>query len=152
MNKIKRVFRLETWRKFGSAAWKIAKKIIWWIAVMQFAGNAIVFMVTDIMWIAGKIEYIPGYMKVEEYCTAAAFIVIFIAEKQQERSKIETAKIMEKVKINDRNWKMRFTAEMMKGIQFFRSEGNLSTMQEAKFRQIVSYSIGKMEEEMKEEK
>ena len=41
---------------------------------------------------------------------------------------------------------------MMKGIQFFRSEGNLSTMQEAKFRQIVSYSIGKMEEEMKEEK
>ena len=152
MDKPKSVLKLDVWKKFGRAVWRAAKKITWWIAVMQFAGNAILFMLADVMLLAGKIKYIPGYMKVEQYCTAVAFIVIFITEKQKEKSRIETAKIMKNVQINDKNWKMRFVAEMMKGIQFFRSEGQLSTMQEAKFRQIVSYSVREMEEEMKEGK
>lgn len=152
MDKLKSVLKLDVWKRFGRAVWRTAKKIIWWIAVIQFAGNVILFMLADVMLIAGNIKYIPGYMKVEQYCTAVALIVIFIAEKQQEKSRIETAKIMENAQINDRNWKMCFAAEMLKGIQFFRSEGQLSTMQEAKFRQIVSYSARKMEEEMKEGK
>lgn len=148
----RRAFKLNKLKKIGKIAGEIAKKIIWWIAVIQLAGNMILFTVIDIMRLAGMIEYVPGYMKVEQYFTVAAIITIMIVEKQLEKQKNETAKIMKAAQINDNSWKRRFAAEMMKSIQFFRAQGQLSPIQEAKFREMVRYSVGKMEEEMQEGK
>lgn len=144
----RKVFKISTLKKIG----KIAEKIIWWIAITQFAANMVIFTVFDILKIAGMIEYVPGYMKVEQYFTVTAIITIMIVGKQLDKQKNETDKIMKAVQINDNNWKTRFAAEMMKSIHFFREQGQLSMIQEAKFREMVRYSVGKMEDEMQEDR
>lgn len=152
MNKLKKVFKTETWSKVGRAAKKMAKKAIMLSIYAELTGSMVIFTVYDVMYIAGMTEYIPGYMKVEQYCTAAVIGTIIFMQKEQEETRKATRRIMEQAQINDNGWKERFADAMMKGIHFFREQGNLSTIQEAKFRQIVSYSIGKMEEEMQEGK
>lgn len=57
---------------------------------------------------------------------------------------------IEAAKVNNQNWKTWFRIQMMKNINYFRVNNQLTVREERKFRRIVDYTIRELDKEAKE--
>lgn len=57
---------------------------------------------------------------------------------------------IEAAKVNNQNWKTWFRIQMMKNINYFRVNNQLTVREESKFRRIVDYTIRELDKEAKE--
>lgn len=57
---------------------------------------------------------------------------------------------IEAATVNNQNWKTWFRIQMMKNINYFRVNNQLTVREERKFRRIVDYTIRELDKEAKE--
>ena len=131
------------------------------VAIMNVILNMVFITCLTILEWMGKVVIMPDYLRIDGYFTAvimlAAVVIMHHRRKAEEeeaemirQSEERQKRAIEAAKINNQNWKTWFRIQMMKNINYFRVNNQLTVREERKFRRIVDYTIRELDKEAKE--
>ena len=162
--RLKKVTKSDILRLMKKAVMAAGKALIYTFYAVAIM-NVILYMVfitclTILEWM-GKVVIMPDYLRIDGYFTAvimlAAVVVMHHRRKAEEeeaemirQSEERQKRAIEAAKINNQNWKTWFRIQMMKNINYFRVNNQLTVREERKFRRIVDYTIRELDKEAKE--
>lgn len=151
---VKKLSELDTykriWQRVKEKAAAVLRALAFGSAVLFLALNLLTAVIVMILEIAGRVDYVPGYMRVEWFCTALVLIGIEIIDHEEKEREKHYKKAIKGMEINNQNWHLRFKRKMIQNIQFFRSINQLTPREEAKFIRIVNYSARELAKEIRE--
>lgn len=152
---------LRLMKKAVMAAGKALIYTFYAVAIMNVILNMVFITCLTILEWMGKVVIMPDYLRIDGYFTAvimlAAVVVMHHRRKAEEeeaemirQSEERQKRAIEEAKINNQNWKTWFRIQMMKNINYFRVNNQLTVREERKFRRIVDYTIRELDKEAKE--
>ena len=162
--RLKKVTKSDILRLMKKAVMAAGKALIYTfygVAVMNVVLNMVFITCLTILEWMGKVVIMPDYLRIDGYFTAvimlAAVVVMHHRRKAEEeeaemirQSEERQKRAIEEAKINNQNWKTWFRIQMMKNINYFRVNNQLTVREERKFRRIVDYTIRELDKEAKE--
>lgn len=153
---VKKLSELDTykkiWQRVKEKAAAVLRALTFGSAVLFLVLNLFTAVIVMILEIAGLVEYVPGYIKVEWFCTALVFVGIEIMNHEENERGKQYKKAIKDAEINNQNWHLRFKRQMIQNIQFFRAMNQLTPREEAKFTRIVNYSARELAKEIREDR
>lgn len=151
---VKKLSELDTykriWQRVKEKAAAVLRALAFGSAVLFLALNLITAVIVTILEVAGLVDYVPGYMRVEWFCAALVLVGIEIVDHEGKKREKHCEKVIKDTEINNQNWELRFRQRMIQNIQFFRSINQLTPREEAKFIRIVNYSARERAKEIRE--
>lgn len=162
--RLKKVTKSDILRLMKKAVMAAGKALIYTfyaVAIMNVILNMVFITCLTILEWMGKVVIMPDYLRIDGYFTAvimlAAVVVMHHRRKAEEeeaemirQSEERQKRAIEEAKINNQNWKTWFRIQMMKNINYFRVNNQLTVREERKFRRIVDYTIRELDKEAKE--
>lgn len=150
---VKKLSELDTykkiWQRVKEKGGSSAAGAAFGSAVLFLTLNLLTAVIVMILEIAGLVEYVPGYIKVEWFCTALVFVGIEIMNHEENEREKQYKKAIKDVEINNQNWQLRFRQRMIQNIWLFRAMNQLTPREEAKFIRIVNYSVRERAKEIR---
>lgn len=152
---------LRLMKKAVMAAGKALIYTFYGVAVMNVVLNMVFITCLTILEWMGKVVIMPDYLRIDGYFTAVIMLAAAVIMHHRRRAEEEEAEMIrqseerqkraiEAAKINNQNWKTWFRIQMMKNINYFRVNNQLTVREERKFRRIVDYTIRELDKEAKE--
>ena len=162
--RLKKVTKSDILRLMKKAVMATGKALIYTfyaVAIMNVILNMVFITCLTILEWMGKVVIMPDYLRIDGYFTAvimlAAVVIMHHRRKAEEeeaemirQSEERQKRAIEEAKINNQNWKTWFRIQMMKNINYFRVNNQLTVSEERKFRRIVDYTIRELDKEAKE--
>ena len=162
--RLKKVTKSDILRLMKKAVMAAGKALIYTfyaVAIMNVILNMVFITCLTILEWMGKVVIMPDYLRIDGYFTAvimlAAVVVMHHRRKAEEeeaemirQSEERQKRAIEAAKINNQNWKTWFRIQMMKNINYFRVNNQLTVREKRKFRRIVDYTIRELDKEAKE--
>ncbi len=149
---------LRMMKKAVMTAGKALIYIFYGVAVMNVVLNMVFITCLTVLEWMGKVVIMPDYLRIDGYFTAvimlASAVIMWHREKEKEEEEEKARQIEERnrkrieaAKINNENWKTWFRIQMMKNINYFRVNNQLTVKEERKFRRIVDYTVRELDKE-----
>ena len=162
--RLKKVTKSDILRLMKKAVMAAGKALIYTfyaVAIMNVILNMVFITCLTILEWMGKVVIMPDYLRIDGYFTAvimlAAVVVMHHRRKAEEeeaemirQSEERQKRTIEAATVNNQNWKTWFRIQMMKNINYFRVNNQLTVREERKFRRIVDYTIRELDKEAKE--
>ena len=152
---------LRLMKKAVMAAGKALIYTFYAVAIMNVILNMVFITCLTILEWMGKVVIMPDYLRINGYFTAvimlAAVVIMHHRRKAEEeeaemirQSEERQKRTIEAATVNNQNWKTWFRIQMMKNINYFRINNQLTVREERKFRRSVDYTIRELDKEAKE--
>ena len=162
--RLKKVTKSDILRLMKKAVMAAGKALIYTfyaVAIMNVILNMVFITCLTILEWMGKVVIMPDYLRINGYFTAvimlAAVVIMHHRRKAEEeeaemirQSEERQKRTIEAATVNNQNWKTWFRIQMMKNINYFRVNNQLTVREERKFRRIVDYTIRELDKEAKE--
>ena len=162
--RLKKVTKSDILRLMKKAVMAAGKALIYTfyaVAIMNVILNMVFITCLTILEWMGKVVIMPDYLRIDGYFTAvimlAAVVIMHHRRKAEEeeaemirQSEERQKRTIEAATVNNQNWKTWFRIQMMKNINYFRVNNQLTVREERKFRRIVDYTIRELDKEAKE--
>lgn len=155
--RLKKVTKSDILRLMKKAVMATGKALIYTfyaVAIMNVILNMVFITCLTILEWMGKVVIMPDYLRIDGYFTAVIMHHRRKAEEEEaemiRQSEERQKRAIEAAKVNNQNWKTWFRIQMMKNINYFRVNNQLTVSEERKFRRIVDYTIRELDKEAKE--